>query len=75
MTKDQLEALFDRVRALPPEKLDEFAEFLDWLESHSGATYVLSAEERADLEIALQEMDRGEVAMQDEVDRVFHRQK
>lgn len=71
MTKDQLEALFERVRALPPEKLDQFGEYLDWLEGQHGAIYVLSPEERADLEVALAEMDQGDVATDEEVKAVF----
>jgi hypothetical protein len=73
MTKEQLESLVERIRALAPEKLDECADFLDWLEVRGEATYILSAEERADLSEALREMDRGEVATQGEVDAVFRR--
>jgi hypothetical protein len=39
--------------------------------SHREQTYRLSDEERADLEAALEEVDRGEVACEEEVAATF----
>jgi hypothetical protein len=71
MTKTQLETLFDQIRSLPPEKQDEVALFLKWLNGRESGIYSLSPEERADLEEALAEMDRGEVASNEEVEAFF----
>lgn len=73
MTKEELESLFDRIRALPPEKLVEVEEVLEWLERRDSSIYVLTEEERADLDDALAEVDRGEVATAEEVVAVFGR--
>jgi hypothetical protein len=73
MTKEDLEAVLNRVRALPATKQAEVAVYLDWLERQDGAPYILSPEEEADLDEALAEMDRGEVASPEEVARVFGR--
>jgi hypothetical protein len=73
MTKDQLEALFDRVRAWPPEKQAEAVDVLHWLEGQDRNIYILSPEERADIEEGIAELDRGEVASDDEVAATFAR--
>jgi hypothetical protein len=73
MTKEDLEAVFDRVRAWPPEKQEMALAALRLIEFRQGDIYELSDEERADLEEAVAEMERGEVASQEEVDAVFRR--
>jgi len=72
MTKEQLEAIFDRVRSWPEPRQQEAIGLLLAIESETGV-YELSAEEQADLEEALAEMDRGEVASEEEVNAVFRR--
>lgn len=72
MTKEQLEAVFDRVRSWPESRQQEAIGLLLAIESETGV-YELSAEEQADLEEALAEMDRGEVATEEEVNAVFRR--
>lgn len=71
MTKEDIEAVFDRVRAWPPDKQAEAVEVLRRMEG--ADIYELSDEERSDLEDALAEMDRGEVATDEEVAAVFAR--
>ena len=71
MTKEDLEAVFDRVRSWPPEKQAEAVEVLRRMED--ADIYELSDEERSDLEDALAVMERGDVASQEEVDAVFRR--
>lgn len=74
MTKEQLEAVFDRVRSWPEWRQQEAVGLLLAIEAEP-VVYPLSEEERADLEEALAEMDRGEVASQQEVDAVFRRSR
>jgi predicted transcriptional regulator len=72
MRNEDLEALFDRVRTWPAEKQEEALAALQWLEGCEDV-YELSPEEDADLDEALAEMDRGEVATPEEVAAVFGR--
>jgi hypothetical protein len=72
MTKEQLEAIFDRVRAWPEWRQREAVELLSAIEAEAEV-YSLSSDERADLDEALAEMDRGEVATQVEVEAVFRK--
>jgi predicted transcriptional regulator len=71
MTKEDLETIFDRVRTWPPEKQAEAVDVLHWLEDRN--IYILSPEERADIEEGIAELDRGEVASDDEVAATFAR--
>jgi len=74
MTREQLEAVFDRVRAWPEWRQQEAVELLSAIEAEPEA-YPLSEEERADLEQAVAEMDRGEVASEADVNAVFRRRR
>ena len=75
MTKEQIEAIFERVRAWPADRQERAVSLLLAVEAETDEVYALSAEERADLEEALAEMDRGEVASQAEVDAAFRRSR
>lgn len=57
-TQEKLEALFDKVRALPEPRQEALVEFL--AEEVAEEPYVLSDEERAIIEPALEEAKRGE---------------
>ena len=57
-TQEKLEALFEKVRALPEPRQLALLEFLS--EEVSGEPYVLSDEERAIIEPALADAKRGE---------------
>ena len=70
MTKEDLEAVFDRIRAWPPEKQQLAMEAFQLIEARQSLIYELSDDERADLEEAIAEMDRGEVASDDDVEAV-----
>jgi hypothetical protein len=65
MTK-LLDAAIEKVRQLSPERQDEIAASLLGL-ADAGDVYVLSAEERAELEDADAEISRGEIATDEEV--------
>jgi predicted transcriptional regulator len=73
MTKEQIEAVFDRVRTWPLERQDDAAEMLLMMEEQGVAPYELSEEERVEIEAALAEADRGEFATDEEVEAVFNR--
>ena len=57
-TQEKLEALFEKVRALPEPRQLALLEFLS--EEVAGEPYVLSEEERAFIEPALADAKRGE---------------
>jgi predicted transcriptional regulator len=73
MTKEQIEAVFDRVRTWPLERQEDAAEMLLMMEEQGVAPYQLSEEERVEIEAALAEADRGEFATDEEVEAVFNR--
>ncbi len=70
MTRDQIRAVLDRVLTWPEERQEEAARILLALEESSGV-YVLSTEEEADLEAADAEIERGEIASDEEVRETF----
>jgi predicted transcriptional regulator len=73
MTKEQIEAIFERVRAWPAEKQEEAASILLALEAEPDDVYVLSEEERADVEAGLEEARQGKFASDEEVKALFDR--
>lgn len=73
MTREQLDALFDRVRSWPADRQDEAAAILLSLEAEGEEVYHPTPEQAAELEEALREIDRGEVASEEEVRSAFRR--
>lgn len=73
MTPEQVYGILDRVRNWPPERQQEAAEILLVLEQKNLGVYRLSDEERADLREAMAEVDRGEIASDEEVAATFAR--
>lgn len=73
MTKNQIEALLDRVRDWPQKRQEDTARVLMAMEAEDTAPYRLSADELADIEAALEELARGEVATYAEVAALFDR--
>ena len=73
MTEDRIEAVLKRVRAWPRARQEDAARILLAMEAEDLSVYSLSDEERADLEAALDEVARGEVASEAEVVRTFAR--
>jgi hypothetical protein len=71
MTRSEVDAVLERVRSWPEEEQEEAALLLLALEERRKGVYELSVEEIADLEEALAEMERGEVASDEEVRAVF----
>ena len=75
MTKDQIDAILDRVHAWPRSRQGDAVRLLLAMEAQAGSTYKLSEDERADLEAALEEAARGEIATDAEVAAVFAKRK
>jgi hypothetical protein len=62
-----LKQAFERVRALPPEIQDDLARVLLRLAGNDEAVYQLTPEEEADLIEADAEIERGELASEEQV--------
>ena len=71
MTKEQIDAIFERAREWPLDRQEEAAEMLLILEDRAKGIYHLSDEEGADIDEALAEVERGEVASDEEVAALF----
>ena len=66
-----LEQAIEKVKALSPERQQYAAEVLEQIAAAGDDVYVLSDEERRLVREGLDELDRGEVATDDEVRAVF----
>ncbi len=73
MTKAQIEEVFERVRTWPPERQEDAVRVLLQMEAAGTEVYQLSAEELADIEEGLREIERGEVASDADVAAMFNR--
>ncbi len=73
MTREQIDAILERVRSWPPERQEDAAQMLLAMEAEGVAPYELSEEERLDLEEGLREVERGEIASDEEVKAFFAR--
>ena len=73
MNKAQIDSILDRVRTWPEERQEDAARILLAMEGQDTGTYRLSDEERAEIRAALEEVERGEVASDQEVAAVFNR--
>jgi predicted transcriptional regulator len=73
MTKEQIDAVFERVRTWPIERQEDAAEMLLTLEQQGTDVYELSDDEIAEIELALEEAERGEFATDEEMKALFDR--
>lgn len=71
MTKQEIEAVLDRVRTWPLERQEIVAEAVLDIEREETDIYVLDEAERADIQEGLAEADRGEFASADQVAALF----
>lgn len=71
MTKEQLALLLERVEAWPEEAQQELMRSVDEIASRHEPVYELDDEERADILDGLAEIERGEVATEEEVRETF----
>ena len=72
MTK-LLDKALERVRAWPKDRQDDAARLLLVIDRRDAEPYALSAEERAEIDAALGEVERGELASDKEVAALFQR--
>jgi predicted transcriptional regulator len=73
MTKDQIDAVLDRVRTWPPERQEDAVRVLLRMEEAGTGVYRLSDDERAAIEEGMAQARRGEFATDEEVAAVFDR--
>jgi hypothetical protein len=73
MTKEQIDSVLKRVRTWPEARQEDAALMLLAMEAQDTISYELSDEEAADIDAALEEVARGEVASEEEVAAVFNR--
>lgn len=75
MTKDEIEDIFARVRTWSPDRQEAAVDLLLALEEDSTDLYELSPEELCDIEKGLAAAGRGEFATEEEIGRVFRRNR
>lgn len=73
MTRQEIDAVLERVRTWPLQRQEDAARSLLLLEEHGTVPYELNEEERADLEQALADEAREDFASDEEVKAVFDR--
>lgn len=73
MTKEQLDAVLDRVRSWPQARQEDAVNMLLTMEKLGAEPYRFSPEEREDIDAAVAEFSRGEVASDSEVEALFAR--
>lgn len=73
MTREQIEAVLERVRTWPTSRQEEAVEMLLAMEAGGVNIYELSGEEEEEIDAALAEVKRGEVASEEEVAVVFNK--
>jgi predicted transcriptional regulator len=75
MTKEQIEAVLERVKTWPKERQEEAAELLLAVEALGPGVYMLSEEERPGVERGLRDADAGKFAADEEVEALFKRHR
>jgi len=73
MTKAEIDEVLERVRTWPTEKQEQAVEMLRAFDEIEDGVYHLTPEEERDLDEALREVERGEIATDEEVAAVFRR--
>jgi predicted transcriptional regulator len=73
MSKKDIDAVLDCVRTWPLSRQEDAAQVLLQMEASGTDVDHLSDEERADIQAALEEADRGEFATDEEVAAVFNK--
>ena len=71
MTK--MDRAIAKLRALPPERQEELAEYVAELAEDPAPPYKLTPEQQAEVRLARQELDEGKVASQEELDALWRR--
>ena len=71
MTKEDLEAVFDRIRALSAEKQEELEEVIEWLETDDKDFYQIPEEARPAIERGLADAKAGRFVSDEEMAEFF----
>lgn len=71
MTKQEIEAVFERVQSWPEERQEDVINILREMERQGIEPYELDDEERAAIEEGLAEAERGEFATDEEIAAIF----
>jgi predicted transcriptional regulator len=71
MTKQEIDAVLDRVRTWPLQRQEDAIRVLLRLEEQGADTHELTAEELAEIELAEAEAERGEFASDEEMAALF----
>jgi predicted transcriptional regulator len=71
VTKEQIAILLERAESWPQEAQDELVRSALAIERKHAGIYRLDDEERADIREGLAEIDRGEVALDEDVRATF----
>lgn len=71
MTKEQIDAIFERAREWPDHHREQAARLLLAIDPDRDLVYELSDEEARDIDAALEEVERGEVASEEQVEAFF----
>jgi len=72
MTK-LLDKALERVRAWSKDRQDDAARLLLAMDRRDAEPYKLTSEERAEIDAALEEVERGELASEEDVAALFQR--
>jgi predicted transcriptional regulator len=67
MTKEEIQAILERVTAWPLDRQEDLARMALTMEEVDGEEFDLTEEDWADLEEGVAEADRGEFASEEEV--------
>jgi len=73
MTKEQIKAVLDRVLTWPPERQQDAADMLLWLEAKEGEFYHPLDDEWAAIQEGLEQARRGEFVSEEEMDAFWKR--
>ncbi len=75
MTKEQIAAIFERVKTWPEDRQEEAVEMLLAFEAMGSGPVVLSASERAGVERGLDDLRNRRFASQEAIADLFRRHK
>jgi hypothetical protein len=75
MTKDQIDTVLERIRSWPQARQEDAVRVLLTMEAQDPSVHVLTTDEEADIDAALDEVARGEIASDAEVAAVFSRKR
>lgn len=73
MTREQIDAILERVRSWPPERQEDAAGILLQMEAEGATPYELSEEEQEDVAQGLREAEGGKFATEEEVAAILTR--